>query len=151
MVIPPIDRRKNSKIEDMNWLSGKWSSKTENTFIEEIWLHSINDSMLGVFRWFKDNMVFIYEILQIKETNKVIKLQIRHFDGDLNAWEEKKAPLELILVELDEKKAYFRKLKNEEISKDGWIVYELNKNNQLIFTDYKENSSISLQLIFNPI
>lgn len=79
----------NATLEDAAWLVGAWEGEGLGGFVEEIWTPPRGGAMMGSFRLIKDGKVSFYEILSMVEHEGGLQLRLKHFHGDLTAWEEK--------------------------------------------------------------
>ena len=76
-------------IEDLNWLKGHWKGTIEGDFVEELWSSVNAKSMMGMFRWIKDEIPLVMEFVFIKQVGEEIFLNLRHFDKNFHAQEDK--------------------------------------------------------------
>ena len=134
-----------TSIEDLSWMSGQWIFQDEKSYLEEIWTTIYLKTMLGSFRWYKNDKEYIYEILQLKEFQDSVELRIRHFDDHFNAWEEKDTPQTFKLVEYTNQKAVFSK---DFQRSSGYLVYSINEEEKLVFQDFNGDGTLSFELIF---
>jgi hypothetical protein len=85
-------------INDLNWLTGHWQGSIEGNIIEEIWSCIHAKSMMGMFRWFKDEIPSLLEFMAINQKGDEIYLNLKHFDQNFYANEDKE---EFILFKLE--------------------------------------------------
>lgn len=145
----------NSKngIASLSWIQGNWFNKgtalggqglgklDPNVTLEERWSEPIGDSMVGVFRWIKDDKIWMFEFLTIVEHGEDIFLRWKHFDRDLVGWERKEASLAFRLISLQDRKAVFEQVEYAKVHGPSRVTYH--RTNDLTLTvrlDYKENS-----------
>lgn len=76
-------------VDKLNWLTGHWQGSIEGEFVEEVWSSVHAKSMIGMFRWFKDEIPIILEFVFINQVGEEIYLNLRHFDQNFHAHEEK--------------------------------------------------------------
>ena len=107
----------------VSWIDGHWIGEAFGGVVEEIWSPPMGDSMMFVFRMVKDGEVGFYEIGHIREVGGSLILQLKHFNGDLTAWEEKEETVDFKLVKLQDNKVYFDNFTFEKISDDEINVY----------------------------
>jgi len=84
---------------------------------------------MAMFRWVKDSKVLFYEIEVIEQEGELVFLRVKHFDPGLVGWEEKDAPHEFVLVQLDEEGAAFLELDKPE---PRWAVYRRSGPDNLV-------------------
>ncbi len=72
-------------IEDFSWLVGTWTGDGFGGQSEETWSTPVDDTMMGMFRHYKDGEIVFYEFLLLDETG----LKLKHFNPDITSWEEK--------------------------------------------------------------
>lgn len=129
-----------AKIEQLSWLTGTWKGEGFGGFLEESWLPPAGGSMVSVFRMIKNNKPVIFEINQIVEENNSLTLKVKHFNGNLKAWEEKEKYVSFPLVKIGSKNAWF----------DG-LTFILDAQNNLIIylvTEYKDGRTEEDKLSF---
>ena len=76
-------------INDLNWLTGHWQDSIEGDIVEEIWSSIHAKSIMGMFRWFKDEIPSLLEFISINQKGDEIYLNLRHFDQNFYAHEDK--------------------------------------------------------------
>lgn len=103
-------------IADAYFMEGHWKGEAFGGMTEEIWTSAMGDSMLFSFRLVVDGKVNFYEIGHILEKDDSLILQLKHFGGDLKAWEEKDETQDFKLVKKEDNKLYFSGLTYEKIS-----------------------------------
>lgn len=110
-------------LDQVAWIAGSWRGEAFGGQIEEVWAPPFGDSMMGSFKLVTDGKVQFYELCQIKAENGTLILRLKHFDGDLNGWEERDESEEFALVKLEKDKAYFNQFTFELVSKDQLNMY----------------------------
>ena len=76
-------------IEDLAWMEGRWVCRQKGDVLEEIWSAPSGDCMMGMFRWMKDDKVWMYELMTIIADGDEIVFRLKHFDRNMVGWEEK--------------------------------------------------------------
>ncbi|MFN7986497.1 MAG: DUF6265 family protein [Thermoanaerobaculia bacterium] len=84
------------------WLAGHWVGPALGGEAEQIWSPPKADSMMGMFRLVRNGTVVFYELQTLTEEGGSLVLRLRHFNGDLTAWEERKKTVEFRLVDVAE-------------------------------------------------
>jgi len=105
-------------LEQVSWIQGSWEGEAFGGKVQEVWAPPLGDSMMCAFKLVVDNKVQFYELCQIREENGTLVLRLKHFNGDLKAWEEKDETVDFPLVSIEENIAYF----------DGFTVQKISKN-----------------------
>ena len=105
-------------IGDVNWISGSWSGEAMGGNFEETWNSPSAGTMVGMFKFIKDDKVSFYEILTIVEQRGSLLLRLKHFTPQLVGWEDKAHSVEFPLVAITESEAKFDGLLFKKISDD---------------------------------
>jgi len=85
-------------INELNWLVGHWQGSIEGDNIEEVWSCIHAKSMMGMFRWIKDEVPSLLEFMTIEQEKNEISLKLKHFDQNFHANENKE---EYVLFKLE--------------------------------------------------
>ncbi len=117
------------KADDIDWLAGTWFGQYGNDEVEEQWSTVRAGSMMGVFRWLKDDSVSFYELLVISSDNDRLVMRLKHFNSALVGQEEKDKSVEFVLVELNGREAVFMQLGKEN---PPWLIYRLERDDRLV-------------------
>lgn len=88
----------SASLRDFEWLAGSWSGTEHGMQLEETWQPAAGGAMLGTCRAVTTSTLAFCEILTLREAAGGVEMRIRHFDGDLKAWEEKDKPMIFDLV-----------------------------------------------------
>ncbi len=131
-----------ASLADVAWISGHWKGTAFGGITEEIWSPPLGNSMMFSFKLVVDDKVRFYELGHIQETNHTLLLQLKHFDGDLKAWEEKDEMENFQLVKIDRDHVYFdgftfEKINDAEINLYVVIVEETGNEQEVKF-NYKK-------------
>lgn len=110
-------------LNDIAWLAGSWQGTAMGGETEEVWTQSKAGSMMGSFKLMADGKVVFYEFMTITEVDSSLMLKIKHFDKDLNGWEEKDESIDFKLVEKTPSMMFFNGLSFEKISEDQINIY----------------------------
>ena len=106
----------SGSLADLKWIAGSWAGEAMGGRFEETWNPASADSMVGMFKFIKDDKVVFYEILTIVQKGESLLLRLKHFTPDLVGWEEKDKSIEFPLVSLSENEAKFNGLMFTRIS-----------------------------------
>ena len=102
---------KKIQLSDVAWIAGDWQGEAMGGEFEESWNPPMGGSMMGMFKFVKDNEVGFYELLTIVEEDGTLMLRLKHFDKKLNGWEAKEKSVEFPFVSHSEKETVFDGLK----------------------------------------
>lgn len=127
-------------LEGLAWLEGFWAGRINGDCVEEIWASAAAGAMMGMFRWVAEGELRFYEFITIVQNGKNIEMRIKHFDPDLNGWEEKKESTMFFLSELDDRRAVFFQ---ESENKPLWLIYESPSESALrVYFKPQDNSPV---------
>ncbi len=129
----------NASINDVAWIAGYWEGEALGGITEEIWTAPLGKSMMGSFKLVVEDTVQFYELCTITEENNSLLLRIKHFDKNLNGWEEKDTSIEFPLVKIEKNKVYFDDLTFEKISENELTIYVV----------FKEEGKDEVEMKFN--
>ena len=114
----------SATLDDVGWLVGDWVGTAFGAQFEEVWNPPSAGSMVGLFKYFEDEVGF-YEIMLIVEEEDSLTLKVKHFNADFSAWEEKAEYVSFRLVAVEEDAIHFSGLsfyRNDQDSFTGYIV-----------------------------
>ena len=117
------DNSPAATLQDVSWIAGHWKGEAFGGVVEEIWSPPLGDSMMFVFKMVSDGSVGFYEIGHIREIDKTLILQLKHFHGDLRGWEERDETVDFKLVQWDDKRVYFDNFTFEKVSDNEINLY----------------------------
>ena len=137
-------------LEQLNWMSGAWLEDTQLRRCEEIWSTVDAHTLMGMFRWISNDDVSFYEFMVMKVTERGAELHVKHFHPTLVAWEEKDRFQAFVLTGLEEHRAVFSAIPDEDSSDvtGGWLTYELTDNNHLEVCLIEESGEVKLNFHF---
>ena len=132
----------NATLNDVSWIQGHWKGEAFGGVTEEIWSPPLGESMMFVFKLVVDNKVVFYEVGGIRQVDKTLLMQLKHFHGDFKGWEEKGETQDFKLVKLEGNKIYFDDLTFEKISDNEINIYvvieEKNGKKEEVKFNYKK-------------
>lgn len=131
-VTPALD------LHALHWMAGAWMGSIDGDPIEEHWSTAAGDTMMGMFRWLKDQQVYLYEFIVISNSELGTTLQIKHFRPDLVGWEEKDSAITYFFQSLEGQSVTFGNAKFGDESRV--LQYTLNEQGQLIVTLYSSEN-----------
>ena len=108
----------NPKIADFKWLAGNWVGDGFGGVSEEAWTEPSVNTMIGVYKHYKNDKPTFYEFFVISETDGKISLKLKHFNPDMMGWEEKADFVEFEFVSATPNKIEFKGLVYELVEKD---------------------------------
>jgi len=131
----------NANLEILSFMEGHWKGQAFGGETEEIWSPSNGNSMMFVFRHLVDGEVTFYEIGHIRTIEKTLIFELRHFDNNLHAWEEKNEVQQFKFIKAEGNRVYFNgftfeKISAAEINIYGLIDNEDGSSNEVVF-NYK--------------
>lgn len=112
-----------ASLEDLQWISGRWTGQAMGGDFEESWSPPSAGSMLGMFKFSKDEEVNFYELLTIVVDGDSLLLRLKHFGSDLKGWEAKDETVEFPLVRLKKNEANFEGLTFRRIDGNHLHIY----------------------------
>ena len=104
----------SATIDEIGWIQGSWTGSAMGGTFEETWNPPSFGTMVGVFKFVKDEKVVFYEILTIVEKDGSLLLRLKHFAPDLVGWEGKEESVEFPLVSVSKTQAKFKGLSFEK-------------------------------------
>jgi hypothetical protein len=105
---PPLPAKLS--LADLSFISGLWRAEFGGGLGEEHWSAASGDSMVGTFRFVKDDSAHFYEFMLIEQTNKGLVLRLKHFNPGLIGWEDKAQVHSYPLIEFHKGLAVFEKV-----------------------------------------
>lgn len=76
-------------LEELAFMSGHSRGELDGGISDEHWSEPAGDSMMGTYRYIKDGKVQMYEMMAIEQTASGPVLHLKHFNPNLEGWEEK--------------------------------------------------------------
>jgi len=129
-------------LSDVAWIAGHWKGEAFGGITEEIWSPPLGDSMMFSFRLVVDNKVIFYELGGIRQIEKTLIFQLKHFGNDFKGWEEKDETIDAKLVKIEGERVYFEGFTFEKISKNEIAIYvlieEKDKTEEVKFNYYRQ-------------
>lgn len=110
-------------LADVSWITGHWIGEAFGGTTEEIWSPPLGNSMMFMFRLITEGKVQFYEIGHIQQADETLILQLKHFHGNLEGWEEKDEVVDFKLVKLEGDRIYFDDFTFERISENEINLY----------------------------
>ena len=116
---PPAERE---DLDDLRWMEGRWEGAAgTDSVIEESWGPVRGESRVGTFRMVgSEGLVRFYELIVLRAGADGVTMSIRHFGRELDAWEEKDAPMVFRMTEHEENRAVFERREGERVER---LVY----------------------------
>ncbi|MDO7170681.1 DUF6265 family protein [Mariniflexile sp. AS56] len=126
-------------VKNIAWISGNWKGEAFGGLTEENWSAPSGDSMMATFKLIVNDKVAFYEIEIIREVNKTLILQLKHFNNDLKGWETKDETIDFPLKEITANKVVF----------EGMIFEKINTNEMNIYVDIQNETGTTETIKFN--
>ena len=78
------------RLSDLSFLVGSWVSAEGSAYYEETWFTPYEGVMSGMFRWpdAGGSSRYVLELLTFVETKSGVTFYFKHFDPNLDAWEQ---------------------------------------------------------------
>jgi hypothetical protein len=95
-------------VQSLAWLSGQWMGHCGDDPVEEHWSTPAAGVLMGMFRWIKEDTVYIYEFLTIESEGETLLLRIKHFHLGGIGVEAKEESTEFVLERCTPTEAAFR-------------------------------------------
>jgi len=89
---------RNSPLNSLGFLSGRWVSITPAEVQEESWSRVSGDSMTGTFRVVQGGKPVFYEFWAVEVDGNAPVLKMKHFNAGLVGWEEKDVSTKMPLI-----------------------------------------------------
>jgi hypothetical protein len=115
--IPP------ASITQLAWIAGHWQGEALGGICQEYWVSPQANSMIGMFRLLRNDQIAFYEFLVIVEEAGSLVLKVKHFDSDLEGWEEKDESTLFPLVKLTGNEVFFDGLTFRQTGSDSLTVF----------------------------
>lgn len=110
-------------LQDIKWLAGNWKGTSPFGICQENWDEPRGNTMMFCFKMLSDNKVNFYELGHIIEKDKTLLLQIRHFGGDMKAWETGEVSEDFKFIKIEKNRLFFDGLTYENVSATEMNVY----------------------------
>lgn len=136
----PTEALRGTTPAALAWLSGSWVGRNGNDRTEEHWAPVAGNSLVGTFRWVKDDAVLFYELLALEQEGDQVLLRIKHFHPKLVGWEERDRAAEWLLVHLAGREAAFLELDAPVVR---WAVYRRETDERLVSYFATETEAIT--------
>lgn len=114
-VTRPSPAARGDGIAGLTWLSGTWVRDDGGQHLEETWSAATDYAMIGMFRWARQEKVWLYELMSIESENHTLVFRLRHFNRELEPWKSEAAgPLTYPLLLLTENEVVFEDPERDE-------------------------------------
>lgn len=112
-----------ASLNSISWLTGHWKGEAFGGIAEEIWSPAMGGTMMFSFRLVSGGTINFYEFGHIQEKDGSLVLQLKHFGGNLDGWEEKEETIDFNLVKVEANKLYFDDFTIERVSDQEINMY----------------------------
>jgi hypothetical protein len=99
---PPV-----ASVQDLAWLQGEWTGDGFGSILHENYSAPLGGQMSAHFYAAKDGKPGFYEFELISQVGNSVEYQVRHFNPDMTAWEDKDKFVRFPLVAVDKDAWYF--------------------------------------------
>lgn len=114
-----------SNIGLVSFMEGHWKGVAFGGITEEIWSPAESGVMMFVFRHMADGKITFYEIGHVREIDATLIFELRHFDGNLHAWEEKNEVQQFRFIKAEGNRVYFDGFTFENVGDNEINIYGL--------------------------
>jgi len=130
LILEEDENSPNANIELVSFMEGHWLGEAFGGKTEEIWSPASDGVMMFVFRHIADSKVTFYEMGHIRELNISLIFELRHFDANLHAWEEKNEVQQFKFIKAEGNRVYFEGFTFENVAKNEINIYGLITDNK---------------------
>ncbi len=123
LALEPGKAGQAAKIEDVAWISGRWSGEAFGGQCEEVWLPPLAGNMIGMYRLTKNGKTVFFELFSLSEVDGSVVLRLKHFHPDLKGWEEKDETIDFPLLAFTETNLFFDRLTFHKVNHNEITVY----------------------------
>jgi len=109
-------------LESFDWLVGHWRGKGMGGDCEETWLPESGGSMLGTFKFVKDDKVNFFEMMSITVDSIGPALRVKHFNADMTGWEDKAEMVTFRYDSTSSSQVFFGGIKFMKPSRDSLLI-----------------------------
>ena len=110
-----------ARIADLAWLTGSWEGEGISGPARETYLAPMGGQIAGHFTQTRGDGIWFYELITIVEQNGSLAYRLRHFNGDLTAWEDRAVVHSFPLVAVENGAWYFDGLTVRRDGEDGMV------------------------------
>ena len=114
-----------ASLDQIAWVEGHWKGEAFGGVTEEIWSPPLGESMMFSFKLVVDDKVNFYELGHIRELDKTLIFELKHFGNDLKGWEKKEEVQSFKLIKIEGERVYFEGFTFEKVSSDEINIYGL--------------------------
>src|SRR5680860_488055 len=115
-------------LSEITWMEGHWKGEAFGGITEEIWSPPLGGSMMFSFKLVVDVKIGFYDFGHIRQLEKTLVFELKHFHGDLKGWEEKDEVQRFKFVKTNGNRMYFEGFTFEKISDNEINIYALIEN-----------------------
>jgi hypothetical protein len=113
-------------IKDVQWLVGDWRGSLNDSMQQSVVFSPTRGHMPGFARaWHEDGRIGFYEINDFIEVNGSLEYRVKHFSGDLAAWEGKDGYQLHRLIAITDKAVYLDHITLIKEDPNHFTVYVL--------------------------
>ena len=127
----------SGSLADIAWMKGYWKGTGLGGTCDELWLPGSDSSMHGIFRLEKDGSIQFTEYMVMTESEGTLTLKLKHYSGDLTAWEEKDKWVEFRLVKLEDSTAYFSGLTYKRTGNELYVWLRLKSKEKTWIEEFR--------------
>ncbi|MGB7394222.1 MAG: DUF6265 family protein [Pricia sp.] len=126
--LPEDETSPDAQLSEIAWMEGHWKGEAFGGITQEIWGPPLGGSMMFSFKLVVDGEVGFYELGHIRQIDRTLIYELKHFHKDLKGWEEKDEVQQFRFVKRDGNRMYFEGFTFEEVSDNEINIYALIEN-----------------------
>ena len=126
--IPENGTSPKAHLSEMAWMEGSWKGEAFGGITQEIWGPPLGGSMLFSFKLVVDDSVRFYELGHIRQIDETLIYELKHFDENLKAWEEKDEVQQFKFVKREGNRMFFDGFTFEKVADNEINIYALIEN-----------------------
>ncbi len=130
-----------TKLSEISWMEGHWKGEAFGGITEEIWSPPLGGSMMFSFKLVVDGQIEFYEFGHIRQLDKTLIFELKHFHGDVKGWEGKDEVQSFKLVKTVGNRMYF----------DGFTFEKISDNEINIYAQIEHEDGTAEEVKFNYI
>lgn len=100
-----IQAEKRYSIDDLSFMTGRWTGEGFNGQMEEIWSQPYGLTMVATFRLVMKDTAKVLEYIVVEETDTDLILRFKHYNRMMVPWEEE--PLTYYVTDLGASRVVF--------------------------------------------
>jgi len=112
-----------ASLDSLTWMAGSWLGVGLGGEVEEMWSPPSAGTMVGTFKLIQQGQPVFYEFFVITDDGGSPVLKLKHFNPDMEGWEEKDGFVTFKLIKVEDGAAYFGGLTYRRVGEDRMEVF----------------------------